>query len=104
MQQLVIEPSRSLGPFVLGASLNEVVAIVQKDSAFLRENHIIFDQQVSCPSTRHSHTPFHLIHPNLALLPSLLFMFAIRIPCLVTSSWTCWTCRCVSVSRRPLSV
>ena len=47
MQQLVIEPSRSLGPFVLGSSLNDVVLIVQKESAFLRENHIIFDQHVS---------------------------------------------------------
>ena len=44
MQQLVIEPSRSLGPFVLGSSLNEVVAIVQRESSLLRDNHLVFDQ------------------------------------------------------------
>ncbi len=56
MQQFVIEPSRSLGPFVLGSSLNEVVAIVQRESAALRDNHIVFDQHVSPRYSQHTHT------------------------------------------------
>ena len=58
MQQLVIEPQRSLGPFVLGSTFNDVVAVVQKDSGALRDNHIAFDQHVHTQHTptTHKHT------------------------------------------------
>ena len=45
MQQLLIEPSRSLGPFVLGSALNDVIAIVQREGGSLRENRLTFDPQ-----------------------------------------------------------